>query len=249
MLFLLPVVGQTTMVDLTTRGTGNTLNDAWFLEASMAPTKFSVYDPFVRIEKEGADQMQGYNTDGRINPGEVAPFDDNEDKRYTHSLLLTSVPRSRFGDVTYLEFMFDIKQTGNNQLLSLDKLQLYQGIADRLKNFTGEEFSDLGTPIWDLDLGTDGDNMILLDYLLSEHNGKGDMFAYIPIAALKTGDYLLLYSQFKGVGANDSNEDIHNDLVGEWAVGMATQVPEPTTLLLLGLGLVGLVGARKKFQK
>lgn len=37
--------------------------------------------------------------------------------------------------------------------------------------------------------------------------------------------------------------------MANWLAGQSTQVPEPATLLLLGLGLLGIAGIRRKFQK
>ena len=97
-----------------------------------------------------------------------------------------------------------------------------------------------GSKVFDL-----GNNVINLNYSVWKGSGnKLDMALLVPTFAANSNDYIYGWAKF------GPNPYPTNNGPEEWITfGAPRSVPEPSTMLLLGSGLVGLVGFRRKYRK
>ncbi len=222
-----------------------------------------VFDPFVRIQANGTES--GYNTDASPNP----PLDAKAGT-FTHSEPFSNVATTTFPQVggtgSYYLFKLDMDEPSATSTLSLDKFEIWSGtIPDAAVGLTvaGEpDFGSIsGATFKELYNFTGGP--VLMDWNITKGGiGVGDMQVFIPTADVlsPTGQYMYLFTSFgaftgsrtlgpasDGITTNDWKSD---DGPENWAVlAQTTSVPEPTILLLLGCGLIGLAGLRKRLQK
>jgi hypothetical protein len=221
------------MLDLTTQDASGFINGAFFQQINPQSTGTGVIDSFVRLQANGTEQ--GYNTDAR-----PVQFDEKTDATFTHSLLLSDVPKVTINGTVYRQFLLDINEGNgqNQQLLSLDQLKIFQGATGDLNNYP-----NLGDQVYDLGAG----NFIGLDYSLNSGSGAGDMFAYIPDSFFTSANpYVYLYSHFGSEWGSDGTSDAGFE---EWAVlkqdttPPVNDIPGPATLVFAALGCgLGLVG-------
>ncbi len=239
-----------------------TTADGTIFEAEANPTTPStgtgVFQPFVRIQDSTGTQS-GYNTD----TGEPDINFDTKAGIWTHSVLFGDLGTVDIGGLSYYQFSLDANENGSAgsdaNKIDLTAIQIFLGDATLMTpestgGYTGTQFDGSAadnqlsgfSPVWSLDNATNGDVTVNLQASICDTagqcgSGKGDLNVFI-LASLIQGapdDYFVFYTEYDNVGSGFE----------EWRyLAKSVQVSEPGTLALLGLGLAGLIAARKRAQ-
>ena len=238
---------QAAEVDLIT-GSSGSANGTLYLRDDAQPTGTGVFQPFLRVQGNGNEATEeGYNAN--FGPKSEVPFDEKVGT-WTHSLLFSDLHKTTIDGFEYFEFLLDLDEPNSEDKwpISLDSVLIWNTGADELVEPFTDDLTDFGTPLYDMDVGADGDSSVMMDGSRTHGNGQSDMAMYI-LADLFDGvdanDHITFYSLFGILSPPTFQVDGSFE---EWAVreGTDTTVPVPGTLGLLGLGLLAMGTMRRR---
>jgi hypothetical protein len=250
-------------IDITTAGTTATSSvdgTIWTNENLIQSSGTGVIEPFLRYQAN--DTEMGMNTDAQTPPY------DTKAGIWTHSITYGQLGIVNVNGIDYYVFTLDINENnGPSQLLTIEELRIYSVDAS-----AGGALADEGavqaaagsTLHYNLD-GT-VDQTVYTDYTVSNTgSGESDVDFYIPVsffAGASSTDYLYmvinsgLSGDTNGLDSSDGFEEVRaffgttssssSTTSTTSTTSTSSTAPEPGTIALFGMGLIGLAAARRK---